>query len=179
MPGTDGNIGKLAAFDVRTMKEMWSYTQRAPFLTAVDLDGGRRGVRRRPRSPVPGLRREDRRDPVGNAAVDVRAGLPGDVQRRRQAVPRGDDRQRRRQSAGGAGDDRAGAASAGDGQRALRVRAARQIAGSRSKSSQKQNATTEETEGTENLGSVGSCYVCRVLRVLRGGVFPSHSFEER
>ena len=40
MPGTDGRLGKLGAYEIDTMEEFWSVEQRAAFLTATLSTGG-------------------------------------------------------------------------------------------------------------------------------------------
>lgn len=41
MPGSDGNVGRLAVYDTRSVKELWSFEQNVPFLTAVARAGYR------------------------------------------------------------------------------------------------------------------------------------------
>ena len=35
MPGTNGNLGRLSAYETATMKPLWTFQQRSPFLSSV------------------------------------------------------------------------------------------------------------------------------------------------
>jgi alcohol dehydrogenase (cytochrome c) len=40
MPGTDGNLGRLSAYETNTMRPVWTIQQRSPFLTGVVSTAG-------------------------------------------------------------------------------------------------------------------------------------------
>ena len=40
MPGTDGNLGRVSAYETRTMRPVWTFQQRSPFLTGVMSTAG-------------------------------------------------------------------------------------------------------------------------------------------
>ena len=125
MPGTDGNLGRLSAYETDTMRPVWSFQQRSPFLTGVISTAGGVGFVGDFNRDVPRVRRQDREDVVGDAAADDGRGVPGDVQRRRRSVRCRAHRLQRRQSPGKADDDVARRDSAAvDRSRRLRVRVA-------------------------------------------------------
>ena len=75
MPGSNGNIGKLAAFDVNTMREVWSVEQRAAFLTAALSTGGGL-VFAGDLDRLPRLRRSNRQGALEDPSRHVRIGFP-------------------------------------------------------------------------------------------------------
>jgi alcohol dehydrogenase (cytochrome c) len=40
MPGTDGNLGRVSAYETKTMRPVWTFQQRSPFLTSVMSTAG-------------------------------------------------------------------------------------------------------------------------------------------
>ncbi len=92
MPGTDGQLGRISAYEARTLKPVWSFQQKTPFLTGVMTTAGGLGFVGDWDPQLPRLRREDRQDLVAGAARHHGAGLSHDIHRRWRTIYRGADR---------------------------------------------------------------------------------------
>ena len=124
MPGTNGNLGKLAAFDVNTLDEVWSVEQRASYLTGVLTTAGGLAFVGDLDRHFTVARRGDGRRAVRDPAADFGPRLPDHLRGRRPAICRRDDRPRRRQPAQRAASGHAGYRASERRQRRLRFRAA-------------------------------------------------------
>ena len=126
-PAVTATSDELAAFDVKTMKELWSREQRSPFLTGVSRPRAASALSAISIAPsAPSTSRPARRSGRRGSATTVQ-GYPVTFSVGGTPVRRGHDRRiERRQPARRAAHDRAGSQVAANRQRALRLRVARQ-----------------------------------------------------
>jgi alcohol dehydrogenase (cytochrome c) len=40
MPGSNGNLGRISVYEAKTLKPVWTFQQRAPFLTSIISTAG-------------------------------------------------------------------------------------------------------------------------------------------